>query len=235
MANEMSITQDFRQLTLNLPTDMVTINLEVKMLKGQYMFSQNNNYNEMSFNPWSEDLQPSETFMRIVREMQIQPNAYYLEATMCQTLGNNFGINSYQPKLTVIEQENPQDEEPNRQIQSPCPSNWSDYLHVEDDTDNESTNKTEPLTDQLTTSTGTREPQNTCADAKTVVTLPQSVPQKQKSTSKSNTTEAMPIVVVGNANQIWEQTPSPSKTRPPYSTWTLVGPHIQKQDDVEQN
>ena len=29
-------------------------------------------------------------------------------------------------------------------------------------------------------STGTREPQNTCADAKTVVTLPQSVPQKQK-------------------------------------------------------
>ena len=235
MANEMSITKDFRQLTLNLPTDTVTINLEVKMLKGQYMFSQNNNYNEMSFNPWSEDLQPSETFMRIVREMQIQPNMYYLEATMHQTLGNNFGINSYQPKLTVIEQENPQDEEPNRQNQSPCPSNWSDYLHVEDDTDNESTNKTEPQTDQLTTSTGTREPQNTCADAKAAVTLPQSVPQKQKGTSKSNTTKAMPVVVVDNANQIWEQTPSPSKTRPPYLTWTLVGPHIQKQDDAEQN
>ena len=49
----------------------------------------------MSFNPWSEDLQPSETFMKIVREMQIQLNAYYLEATMRQTLSNNFDINSY--------------------------------------------------------------------------------------------------------------------------------------------
>ena len=86
------------------------------MLKGQYTYSQNNNYNEMSFNPWSEDLQSSETFMRIVREMQIQPNMYYLEATMHQILGNNFSINSYQSKLTVIEQKDPQDKEPNRQI-----------------------------------------------------------------------------------------------------------------------
>ena len=39
MANEMSITQDFRQLTLNLPADMVTINLEVKTLKGHYTYS----------------------------------------------------------------------------------------------------------------------------------------------------------------------------------------------------
>ena len=71
------------------------------------------------FNPWSEDHHPTETFMRIVREMQIQPNAYYLEATKHQTLSSNFGMNSYQPKLTVIEQENSQDEEPNGQIQSP--------------------------------------------------------------------------------------------------------------------
>ena len=77
--------------------------------------------------------------------------------------------------------------------------------------------------------------QNTHADAKTVVTLPQSDPQKQKCTGKSNTTEAMPIAVFANANQIWEQIPSPSKTRPPYLTWTLVGPHKQKQDDAEQN
>ena len=240
MANEMSITQDFRQLILNLPTNMVTINLVFKMLKGQYTFCQNTNYNELSFNPLSEDLHPSETFMRIVREMQIQLNAYYLDATMSQTLSSNFGINSYQPKLTVIEQENPQDEEPNRQIQSLCPSNWSNYLHVEDDIDNDSTNKTEPPTDQLTMPTGTRVPQDVWADTKTVVILPQSDPQaltiqKQKGTSKSNTTEAMPIVVIGNANQIWEQIPSPSKTRPPYSTWTLVGPQKQKQKDAEQN
>ena len=159
---------------------------------------------------------------------------------MCQTLSSNFGMNSYWPKLTVIEQENSQDKEPNRQIQSPCPSNWSNYLHVEDDIDNENTNKTEPPTDQTTTPTGTRVPQDVWADAKTAVRLPQSDPQaltiqKQKGTSKSNTTEAMPIVVLGNANQIWEQIPSPSKTRPPHSTWTVVGPKKQKQKDVEQN
>ena len=39
MANEMSITQDFRQLTLTLPADTVTVNLDVKMLKGQYTYS----------------------------------------------------------------------------------------------------------------------------------------------------------------------------------------------------
>ena len=62
MASEMSITQDFRQLTLTLPADTVTVNLDVKMLKGQYKYSLNNNYTDLSFNLWSEDLQPSETF-----------------------------------------------------------------------------------------------------------------------------------------------------------------------------
>ena len=33
--------------------------------------------------------------------------------------------------------------------------------------------------------------------------------QKQKGKSKHNLTEAMPIVVVDNANQLWEQIPSP--------------------------
>ena len=32
----------------------------------------------------------------------------------------------------------------------------------------------------------------------------------------------MPLVVVGNATQLWEQMPSPPKTRPPYMTWALV-------------
>ena len=89
MANEMSITQDFRSMTLNLPTDMVTINLVVKMLKGQYTFCQNNNYNEISFNPWSEDHHPTESFMKIVRETQIEPNRYYLETVMGQSLYDN--------------------------------------------------------------------------------------------------------------------------------------------------
>ena len=74
MAKELSITQNFRTLTLTLPADMVTVSVEAKSLKGHYMYSQNNNYTDLSFNLWSEDLQPSETFMRIVREMQIEPN-----------------------------------------------------------------------------------------------------------------------------------------------------------------
>ena len=155
MANEMSITQDFRMMTLNLPTNTVTINLEVKMLKGQYMFAQHNNYNETSFRPWSEDLQPSETFMRIVRETQIEPNRYYLETIMNQSLYDNFATNSHQPKVTVVEQQTPQEDDNNRQTQSPCTSNWSDYLHVADDTDDENTEQTEQPTDQPTTSTGT--------------------------------------------------------------------------------
>ena len=59
--------------------------------------------------------------------------------------------------MTVIEQNAPQDDEINKQRQSPCSSNWSDYLHVADNSDNESTDQTEPPTDpnQPTMSTGT--------------------------------------------------------------------------------
>ena len=59
--------------------------------------------------------------------------------------------------MTVIEQNMPQEDKTNKQRQSPCSSNWSDYLHVADNTDNESMDQTEPLTDpnQPTTSTGT--------------------------------------------------------------------------------
>ena len=42
----------------------------------------------------------------------------------------------------------------------------------------------------------------------------------------------MPIIVVGNANPLWEQMPSPPKTRPPYATWTWK--KSQKQDGPEQ-
>ena len=39
----------------------------------------------------------------------------------------------------------------------------------------------------------------------------------------------MPIVVVGNATQLWEQMPSSPKTRPPYVTWASVKPQRQIQ------
>ena len=156
MANELSITQDFRAMTSNLPANMVTVNLVVKMLKGQYTFCQNNNHSEMTFNPWSEDFYPTETFMRIIRETQIEPKRYYLETIMNQSLYDNFAVNTHQPKVAVIEQQTPQeDNDNNRQTQSPCPSNWSDYFHVEDDTNEENTEQTDQPTDQPTTLTDT--------------------------------------------------------------------------------
>ena len=107
MANEMSVTQNFRQLTLTLPADMVTVNLDVKTLKGQYTYSLNNNYTDLSFNLWSEDHEPSETFLKIVREMQTEFNSYYLEMVMNQSLVNNFAINCNRPKVTTVEQNAP--------------------------------------------------------------------------------------------------------------------------------
>ena len=144
--------------------------------------------------------------------------------------------------MTTIKQNPLQEDETNRQRQSPCPSNWSDYLHVEDDTDNKSTHQADPPTDpnQPTTSTGTQVPQDLHTDANAVVRLPQSVPQaltmqNGKGKGKHNITEAMAIVVVGNATQLWEQMPSPPKTIPPYATWALAKPQRQMKDDPEQN
>ena len=172
--------------------------------------------------------------------MQIEPSSYYLEMVMNQSLVNIFAINCNRPKVTTIEEDAPQEDETNRQ--SPCPSNWSDYLHVEDDTDNEGQDQAEPPADpnQPTTSTGTPMPQDLCTDANAILKLPQSVPQaltiqKGKSKGKQNITEAMPIVVVGNATQPWNHMRSPSKARPPYMTWALVKPQRQIQDDIEQN
>ena len=101
MANELNITQEFRTMTLNLPANTVTVQVVFKTLKGQYGYCQNNNNRETTFNPWSEDLQPTESFMNLVREMQIKPDRYYLEMAMHQTLGENYGFNNYMPNLWI--------------------------------------------------------------------------------------------------------------------------------------
>ena len=62
MANEMSITQNFRQLTLTLPAAMVTVNLDVKMLKGQYTYSLSNNYTDLSFIHGVKIMNPQKPF-----------------------------------------------------------------------------------------------------------------------------------------------------------------------------
>ena len=81
---------------------------------------------------------------------------------MHQSLCENYALNSYIPKVTVIGQLPPQENnDENRQTQSPCPSNWSDYLlQVDDDTDDENPKHTDQPTDQPTILTGTRVPQD---------------------------------------------------------------------------
>ena len=103
MASELNVTQEFRTMTLNLPADTVTVQIIVKTLKGQYGVCQNNNHREMTFNPWSEDLQPMESFMRVVREMQIRPDSYYLETCTHQPLSEKYGHNDHMPKYGYMD------------------------------------------------------------------------------------------------------------------------------------
>ena len=186
---------------MNLPANKVTVQVVVKTLKGQYGYCQNNNNRETSFNPWSEDLQPTESFMKVVREMQIKPDKFYLENAMHQTLCENYGFNNYMPNVLVYGQLPPQDNnDEDRQIQSPCPSNWSDDLYVVDDNKDEKMDQTDQPTEQPTTLTGTRVPQDVLADTSTTLRLPQTMPQVLK-IHKQN----------GKIKQ---------KTRLPYITWT---------------
>ena len=214
MANELNITQEFRTMTLNLPANMVTVQVVVKTLKGQYAYCQNNNHRESTFNPWSEDLQPTESFMKVVRETKIKPDRYYLEMVMHQTLGENYGFSNYMPSVWVYGQLPPQDNNvKNLQIQSPCPSNWSDDLQVVDDNKDEKMDQTDQLTIQPpTTLTGTRVPQDILMDTSTTLRLLQTMPQVlriQKQTGKTK-----------------------QKTRPPYMIWTWK--KSRKQDGPEQ-
>ena len=159
---------------------------------------------------------------------------------MRQNLANNFAINCNCPKVNTIEQDTQQDAGPSRQ--SPCPSNWSDYLHVENDTNNEGQDQTEPPTeadpDQPTTSGSIHVPQDPHADLTAILRLPKTKTltiEKGKSKGKCGNTETMPIVVYGDATQLWEQMPSPPKARPPFATWAMIKPQRQIQDDMECN
>ena len=161
---------------------------------------------------------------------------------MRQNLVNNLATNCNPPMVNTVEQDTPPEAGPSRQ--SPCPSNWSNYLHVENYTNNESLDQTEPPTevapDQPTTSRGICVPQDPYPDSNAILRLPKTVLkaltiEKGKSKGKYNITETMPIVVYGDATQFWEQMPSPPKARPPYATWALIKPKRQIQGDTECN
>ena len=190
MANEMNITQNLRKMTLDLPTDTVTVQIVVKILKVQYGVCQNNNHRETTFNPWSEDLQPTESFMRIVREMQIKPDRYYLETCMHQTLSENYGHNDHAPKVWVHTP--PQDDnEEDLQIHSPCPSNWSDDLLEIDENKAQNNKQMNQPANQFINSTGTRVPQDMLAHASTTLRIPTQCPRhcKFKNKTKLNSME----------------------------------------------
>ena len=48
--------------------------------------------------------------MRLVREMQITPDRYYLETCMHQTLGENYGYSNYMPNVWIYGQLAPRDD-----------------------------------------------------------------------------------------------------------------------------
>ena len=80
--------------------------------------------------------------------------------------------------------------------------------------------------------------QGLCADSNAILRLPKSVSKALtigKGKGKCNINDTMPIVVYGDATQLWEQMPSLPKARPPYVTWALAKPHRQIQDDTEHN
>ena len=62
-------------------------------------------------------------------------------------------------------------------FQSPCPSNWSDDLYVVDDNKDENMEQTDQPTENPTTLTGTRVPQDILADTSTTLRLPQTMPR----------------------------------------------------------
>ena len=97
--------------------------------------------------------------------------------------------------------------------------------------DDEGAEQTEPLTDvnsdQPTTLQGTCVPKNSSTDSNAILRLPKSVPKALtigKSKGKCNINDAIPVIVYGDATQLWEQMPSLPKARPPYMTWALVNP-----------
>ena len=47
------------------------VHIDVKMLKGQYTYSLNNNYTDLSFTPWSEDHEPSESFQKLLGKYRL--------------------------------------------------------------------------------------------------------------------------------------------------------------------
>ena len=202
-------------MTLDLPTDTVTIQVVVKTLIGQYGVCQNNNHRETTFNPWSEDLQPTESFMRIVREMQIKPDRYYLETCMCQTLSENYGHNDHAPKIRVHTP--PQDDnEEDLCTHSPCSSNWSDDLVEIDQYKDEDRKRKEQPDYHVMNLTGTRVPQDMLAHSSTTLRQTQTEPQVFRiQTQKTQKQHNHPK----------------QKTRPPYKTWNWK--MATKQDELE--
>ena len=70
------------------------------------------------------------------------------------------------------------------------------------------------------------------------VRLPKTYPMALtigKGKGKCSNTETIPIVVYGDATQLWEQMPSLPRSQPPFATWAMIKPQRQIQNDMESN
>ena len=71
MASKLSITQNFRQLMLTLPADTVTVDIDIKTLKGQYTYSLNNNYMDLSFTHGVKIMNPQNLFRKLLKKHRL--------------------------------------------------------------------------------------------------------------------------------------------------------------------
>ena len=111
-----------------------------------------------------------ESLRRVVREMQIRPNRYYLETCMHQTLGKSYGYGDHMPNVCIYGQLPPRDNnDEDLRIQSPCPSNWSDDLLEIDNNKAESKEQTEQTANHIMTLAGTRVSQDVLTHASTTL------------------------------------------------------------------
>ena len=81
MASDMTVMQCTCEgfFKLVLPTDTVTVDMEVMTLKGIHIFQQDKHSNEKTFIPWSECNKLPSSFLKRLRDTQGTPSKEFIE------------------------------------------------------------------------------------------------------------------------------------------------------------
>ena len=75
-----------RFLKFVLPTDTLTVDMEVMTLKGLHIFQHDKHSDEKMFIPWSEHNKPPSSFLKRLRDTQGTPSKEFLETLVDQKL-----------------------------------------------------------------------------------------------------------------------------------------------------